>query len=698
MFALCQAGIAAAQGEAAPPVAQTVTITATRLPEAAADVPASVDVVDGRDVRDARAQVTISESLGRVPGLFAKDRQNYAQDVQLSVRGFGARSTFGIRGVRLVVDDIPATLPDGQGQITNVDLNSVQRIEVLRGPFSALYGNSSGGVVSVQTQEGSGRPTLEAGFATGSSGLRRESLKAAGGAGALGYVLSASHFSTDGWRDHGAARRDLGNAKLTYPLGERDRLTLIANSVTLPEALDPLGLTRAQFDADPRGVDPSALAFNTRKSTDQTQAGLVWDHRFDDGASLRWIAYAGHRNTAQYQAIPVATQANPLNPGGVIVLGRDYSGDDLRGSKTFVFAGQSLTLVGGVAYDSLHEHRRGYENFLGSTLGVQGGLRRDERNDVDDLDPYAQLAWHPSARWVIDAGVRRSNVRFRSHDAYVSGINPDDSGSTDYRATLPVLGVMFKPTSWLHVYANAAKGFETPTLNELAYRPSGATGLNLALRPARSRSFEAGAKADLGAAGQLKLAVFDSDTRDEIVTQTNVGGRSTYQNGGRTRRTGVEVAWALDLARTLQLTTALSTLDAHYRDGFATCASTPCAAPTVPVAAGNRMPGTARANAWAEFAWHPVAGWQAGVDLRAASKVMANDTNTDAAAAYVVTGASLKYAATAGHWRFSGFARVDNVFDRRYAGSVIVNEGNRRYFEPAPGRTWLAGGSATCEF
>jgi iron complex outermembrane receptor protein len=299
---------------------------------------------------------------------------------------------------------------------------------------------------------------------------------------------------------------------------------------------------------------------------------------------------------------------------------------------------------------------------------------------------------------VLDAGVRRSNVHFRSHDAYVSASNPNDSGSVDYTATLPVLGVMFKPTPWLHLYANAAKGFETPTLNELAYRPSGATGLNLALRPAHSRSFEAGAKADLGAAGKLNLAVFDSDTRDEIVTQTNVGGRSTYQNGGRTRRTGVEIAWSLELAKTLQLATAFSTLDAHYRDGFATCASTPCAAPTVQVPAGNRMPGTARANAWAELAWHPVTGWQGGIDLRAVSKVMVNDTNTDAAAACAVTGASLKYAATAGRWRFSGFARVDNVFDRRYAGSVIVNEGNRRYFEPAPGRTWLAGGSAAYEF
>jgi len=692
LLAALHVGAARAQADAPIPM-QSVTVTATRLPEAADDVPAALDVVDARDVRDARAQVSIGESLGRVPGLFAKDRQNYAQDVQLSVRGFGARSSFGIRGVRLYVDDIPATLPDGQGQITNVDLGSVRRIEVLRGPFSALYGNSAGGVVSVTSEEGSGPVTVEAGAALGSSGLRRESLKLSGGVGALGLVASTSHFSTGGLRPHSAARRDVGNARLTWH-GQRDDVALVVNSVALPMAQDPLGLTRARFDADPRGTDPAALAFDTRKTTDQTQESLRWEHRFDDGLALRAVTYAGHRGTSQFQSIPAATQANPLNPGGVIVLGRDYSGDDVRVTKTL----SSLTLVGGLAVDSLREHRQGYENFVGATLGVQGALRRDERNDVDDFDPYAQLSWRPSPRWTLDAGVRRSRVRFASRDAYVTASNPDDSGGATYAATLPVLGVMFKPAAWLHLYANAARGFETPTLNELAYRPSGATGLNFALRPSRSRSFEAGAKAGLGAAGHLDVAVFQSDTDDEIVTQTNVGGRSTYQNGGRTRRTGVELAWNVALADTLQLTTALATLDARYRDGFLTCAATPCAQAGVPIAAGNRLPGTARATAWAALAWRPVQAWEAGVEVRGVSRVMVSDANSDAAPAYATVGAHVTCSASVGAWRLSAFARGDNLAGRRYAGSVIVNEGSGRFFEPAPGRNWVAGGNVAYVF
>src|SRR3954468_2038786 len=182
-----------------------VVVTATRTEALPFDVPASIDRIDGPGIRDSRLQVNISESLGGVPGLLARDRQNYAQDVQISVRGFGARSTFGIRGVRLYVDGIPATLPDGQGQLSNVDLGSADRIEVLRGPFSALYGNSSGGVIQVFTEEGTSPPTFTTSLTGGSDGTVRLGIKASGASGSFGYLVSASEFSTDGYREHSAA-------------------------------------------------------------------------------------------------------------------------------------------------------------------------------------------------------------------------------------------------------------------------------------------------------------------------------------------------------------------------------------------------------------------------------------------------------------------------------------------------------------
>ena len=675
-----------------------VVVTATRIATPAFDVPASIDRIGTDTLGDARAQVNISESLGGVPGLLARDRQNYAQDVQISVRGFGARSTFGIRGVRLYVDGIPATLPDGQGQISHVDLGSAERIEVLRGPFSALYGNSSGGVIQVFTEEGHGRPTLTTSVAGGSDGTLRLGMKANGSSGGLGYVASVSRFTTDGYRDHSAAERKLANAKLSWEPDDSSQLTLVANRLSLPQAQDPLGLDRAQFEADPRGVTPAAIAFNTRKSVDQTQLGVIYERRLDRVHAVRALVYSGHRDTEQFQAIPIAPQASPTHAGGVIALGRDYGGADLRWTAKTELNQRPLTLIAGLAYDTLAEQRRGYQNFVGTTLGVQGDLRRDENNDVSNFDQYLQVSWKFMPRWTLDGGVRHSSVRFASADRYIVGANPDDSGRMRFSATLPVLGLMYAVSDQVHLYATAGRGFETPTLNELSYRPNGATGLNLALQPARSRSLEAGVKTRSERWGDFNVAWFETRTRDEIVTLTNVGGRSTFQNATSTRRHGVEAAWSKPIGANLHAQAAYTWLDARYGDAFTTCGPAPCTAPNVPIPAHNRIPGIARSVLFGALAWTPPQGWRGGIEGRLLSRVPVNDANTDAAAGHGVASAHLGYVMRAGAWELTSFGRVDNLFARRYAGSVIVGEGNARFFEPAPGRTWLFGISATLAF
>ena len=700
--ALAAAGSTLCAAQASDAEAQVVTITATRIATPAFDVPASISLVTLSPDTASRPGINLSEVLGGVPGLLARDRQNYAQDVQISVRGFGARSTFGIRGVRLYVDGIPATMPDGQGQVSNVDLGSAAAVEVLRGPFSALYGNSSGGVVQVFTEDGAGAARLTVGAGGGSNGQQRYDAKLSGAQGPLDYVASVSHFRTDGYRDHSAARRDIQNLKLRLDLGDAGRLTVIGNGVQLPSAQDPLGLTRAELQADPRGVDPSATQFDTRKSLSQTQGGLIYELRVNDANALRAMVYDGHRETTQYQSIPVASQANPLNPGGVIKLARDYDGADLRWTTTGGPADRRWSLIGGLAWDKLREHRQGFQDFTGSgnaqVLGVEGALRRDEINDVQDLDPYLQGQWHPTADWTLDAGVRHSRVRFASHDRYVVGTNPDDSGGANYDATLPVLGVQWAVRPDVHLYATAGRGFETPTLNELAYRPSGLTGLNLDLKPARSDSVELGVKVQSHAFGVLDVAVFGTRTRNEIVTLSNVGGRSTYQNVASTRRLGLEMAWTKMLPDDLAVQLAYTLLAAQYTDGFLACTTTPCTTPATPVASGNRIPGVARNALNAELAWTPPRGWRASIDARALSRVQVNDTNTDAASSFVVADVSAGYLLPLGAWQFSAFARVDNVTGRRYVGSVIVNEGNGRYFEPAPGRTFFAGLTGSYRF
>lgn len=690
--------LALGSAHAADPTLPQVSVTTTRAAAAPFDVPASVDVIDGQRLRQAgRPEIQLSESLAVVPGITARDRQNYAQDLQLSIRGFGARSSFGVRGVRLYVDGIPATMPDGQGQLSHFDLTSAERVEVLRGPFSALYGNSSGGVLQLFTERGEGRPTVRASMAAGSSGLRRPALGVSGSQGAFGYNVSVSHLGLDGWRDHSGVSRDLGNVRLDWAAAGGGEWMLAANFLEI-EADDPLGLTRAQFEANPRGVDPVANTFNTRKTVRQEQVGITHEMPLGGGHKVRLMAYVGDRKTVQFQAIPAGTQGNPLHPGGVIDLERGYGGVDLR----WAYRTDPLELVAGVAYDRLAEDRRGWLNFIGPTLGVQGALRRDEDNTVTNLDPYLQAVWKPDARWTVTAGVRQSSVKFDSRDQYVVGPNRDDSGSVDYREILPAAGVMYAFSPRLHAYAAAGRGFETPTFNELAYRPDGTPGLNLGLRPSKSRNFEIGLKGRSAPGGawrsEWSAAVFQTDTSDEIVTQTNAGGRSTFQNAGATRRRGLELGWTALFERNWTLQLAHTWLDARYRDGFRTCAAVPCLVPTLVIPAGNRIPGTARAFTAAELAWAPPQGWRAGAELRRSGRVFVNDANTDAANSWWTAAAHVGYLWTRGDWKVETTARVDNLTDRRYAGSVIVNEGNSRFFESAPGRQYTVKVSATTAF
>ncbi|HYP70943.1 MAG TPA: TonB-dependent receptor [Variovorax sp.] len=685
-----------AGSEAPAPTLPPLTVTMPLGAKPPLAVPASVDAVYGDQLRNANLQVNLSEAMGSVPGLQIQNRQNYAQDLQLSIRGFGARSTFGVRGVRIYVDGVPATMPDGQGQTSNIDISSTDRVEVLRGPFSALYGNSSGGVVQIFTQDGEGPPRLGFGVAAGSYGTWRESAQVSGSSGSVNYLLSGSHFETDGYREHSAAERNIINGKLGIALGDDSKLTVVMNGVRI-RADDPLGLTPAQYAQDPRSA-PVATQFNTRKSVDQMQAGLIYEKRLNADNDLRLLVYDGERSTVQYQAIPPSAQTAASSAGGVIDLHRDYAGLDARWTTRGLLAGRPFEISTGLAYDTLDEHRRGYENYTGTvanpTLGVKGRLRRDEINKVYNVDPYVQGQWQIADQWSLEAGLRYSTVDFDSKDQYIRAGNGDDSGKADYSHALPVVALRYSPTQDLSFYGTWGRGYETPTLNELSYRPDGSSGLNFALQPSINDSVEFGAKAKL-AGGLLTAAVFQTRTSDEIVTNSNVGGRSTFRNAPNTKRDGFELAWQQETAGHWRTQVAYTWLRARYSDAF--CSPLPCTgANTVP--AGNEIPGVAPQAFFASFGYVPPEGWRAGVEARAAARIQANDMNTVSAPGYGVAAIYAGYLLKWERWEFNAFARIDNLFDKQYIGSVIVNEGNGRYIEPAPGRNWTTGLGAAYRF
>ncbi len=707
LFASLVPIVSYAQQTSVDTLAKRVVVSATRVEQNSFDIPASVDSIDRQAIQDGQLLVNLSESLARVPGIVAQNRQNYAQDLQISARGFGARSTFGVRGLRLYSDGIPATMPDGQGQLSHFDLGSAERIEVLRGPFSALYGNSSGGVISVFTEQGKPGAALVPSAAFGSFATQRLGLKASGERGTLNYLLNVSTFTTDGYRDHSKTKRDTFNAKLGLRLDDDSKLTLVANAVDMPRAQDPLGLNRAQYQANPRQVDAGALTFDTRKTVAQHQAGFGYERRLSTADILNVTLYFGRRDTTQFQAIPTGNpgptpaksgQYLATSPGGVIDLGRDYWGLDLRWTHRGALGGLPLRVTAGIDYDKLDEARKGFQNFIGSQLGVMGALRRDENNRIFNFDQFTQAQLDLSERWMLHAGVRNTSIKVRSQDNYVVTGNADDSGNTRFATSTPAIGAIFRAGDALNLYASYGKGFETPTMNELSYRSSG-SGLNFDLKAAKSDHLELGAKAILANAMQLNAALFHIDTRNEIVVLTNTGGRSVFQNVGGTRRDGVELSLDARLGRGFGLVGAYTWLKAEYADNFLTCNAAPCTTPNLPIAAGNAMPGIPRTMLYTELSWkHLSSGFASAVEIRRVGQVYVDDANSDAAAAYTVANLKLGFEQSAGRWRVKEFLRIDNFTDRKYAGSVIVNEGNRRYFEPAPGRSWLVGINGQFEF
>lgn len=686
LLALAAAPFAVAQEgrPEAPPAAQVV-VTGSVRGQAVLDAPYAVGVVDGATLRAAGPMVDLAESLARVPGLVVNNRRNLAQDVQVASRGFGARTAFGVRGVRLYADGIPATGPDGQGQVSHFDLADADRVEVLRGPFSALYGNSSGGVIALFSAPVRGERS-EAAVDAGSFGFAQVRASHARPLGEAFLRVGASAMHTDGFRPHSAADRRLASLRGGWE-GGADRVNVAASLLDQP-ADDPLGLTRAQFEADPRSTAPQADTFDTRKTTRQGQLGAHWRHRFGAADSaLREAAlmlYGGRRSVTQWQAIPVATQAAPRHGGGVIDFDRDYGGAEAR----LGWRVAETDIVTGVAADTQRDDRRGFENFIGTQLGVTGALRREEVNRATSSDVFVQAERELGAHWGVSAGVRSGRVRMRTEDRFLA--NGDDSGALRYTYSNPVAGLRWRAAPGLTLYASAARGAETPTLNELAYRPDGAGGFNDALRKQTSRQVELGAKWR-GAAFDLDAAVFRASADDEIGVATNAGGRSSFRNVGRTLRRGVELGAAWRPAAAWRLALAASWLDASYRDGFLTCTAAPCTTPSVPVAAGNRIAGTQRATGFAEAAWAggPAVGtW--GVEWRGASRTAVDDRNSDFAPGWGTLALRWQNDWRLGTgWRLELLARLENLAGRRYAGSVIVNEANGRYFEPGPPRSAL---------
>lgn len=672
----------------------TITVEATRMNTDYLHTPASVFRVDTSEQQQS-AQVNLTELVKGVPSLQLNNRENYAQDLQLSMRGFGARSTFGVRGIRLYVDGIPATMPDGQGQTSNIDLGSLSHLEVLTGPFSSLYGNSSGGTLLTTTKEGQGKDSIELNYTGGSHDKNRAGIILQGGAknqNEPSYIISSSYFDTNGYRQHSDADKVQNNAKLTWNLEDGSKVNWITNYVKI-NANDPQGLTREQWRENPRQQVPFLKQFDVRKDIEQIQTGVTWSKPIDEQNELYMMGYWGNRQVTQYQSIPKSTQENLRHAGGVIDFERNYYGADFRWTGKELLPNTIVSL--GVALDAMDEDRKGYENFNlvngQPSYGVKGKLRRDEDNTLWNIDPYLQASWQFLPTWKLDTGVRYSNVHYKSKDHFIVGVNGDDSGKTDYSKLLPSVALSWQVFPELLTYVSYAKGFETPTFTEMAYRPDGLGGFNFDLEASSSDTYEFGLKSQ-NMLGNFTLAVFQTKTKDDIVSAGAKDGRNTFRNADETLREGVELTWNKALWHDLIANASYAYLDATFESDVPEIGS------VSKIESGNLIPGIAKQRAYASLAWKPKVGLYGGVDAQYSDKIYVNDINTEVAPSYTTISAYTGYVWNVSDWRVNTYARIDNMLDKNYIGSVIVNDGNGRFYEPADGRNWSAGFSVTKQF
>ncbi|MDB4950535.1 MAG: TonB-dependent receptor [Gemmatimonadetes bacterium] len=644
----------------------TVAVRVLHAPISAARAPYAVTAVDERTIRRAKPGMALDEALGDVPGVQVDNRFNYALGERISVRGFGARAQFGVRGVHVLVDGIPATMPDGQTTLNHVDLGALGRAEVVRGPASALYGNASGGVVQLA---GAAPPTVPFGteyHATGGSdGLLRLRTGVGGTVRGVAYQGSVSRLRYDGFRRHQQAESTLGSARVGFGVAG-GQASLAFHAVNY-DAQNPGSLSDSLLRVDRTQAFAGNVAQNTGEAGRHREMGASWTAPAGPG-SLTLSAYGVTRRLR-----------NPI-PNRIIDLDRRAGGLRAAFSAPVALLGSPSSWTVGGEVDGQRDDRLNFVN----QKGLRGPLALDQRERVAAASAFAEAVAPLGPHADVLAAVRWDRHRFSVADRLTGPQDPDDSGARTMHAWSPTLGVSLRPAGALTLYANVATAFETPTTTELANRPDGAGGFNPALEPSRTLSFEAGAKGHAAAWLSCELAAYRARVRGELIPfeVPNAPGRQFFRNAGSAIHRGVEASASATLPAGLGGRLAYAWTDARFREYVAGTSDL----------AGNRVPGIAPHRVSGTLSWSAPAGPFAELAGRYEAATPTDDANTARSPAFAVLDLRAGWdGARIGWGRATPFAGVTNLLDRAYNASVTINAFGRRYFEPGPGRAAYVG-------
>lgn len=646
-----------------------IRVTATRSELLATEVPAATTVLTAEEIQRGRTLLGLDEALNAVPGVFVQNRGNFAQDERISIRGFGARASFGIRGVAVIVDGIPQTLPDGQAQVDSIDLGAVERIEVLRGPASALYGNAAGGVIRITTQRGP--IPAEAGVrqTVGAFGLVRTQLSGGGRWRDSDFYLSANRLKQDGFRAHSAVEQYQLGGKWRWQPGPDTHVVAVANLFDSPTAQDPGGVTKTQARADPDAARDANVAFDAGESVDQQKLGLSVEHGFG-GATEQRIHLAGFYLARDFD------NRLPFTDGGQVDFNRDFAGADFRYQLDGSLAGYDHRLTAGVDHRRQNDDRRRFDNLE----GIRGDRVLEQRERVTSTGIYLQQRLELDADWALTAGVRWDRVELDVDDSLLA--NGDDSGRRVWEEISPGAGLTWNPAAELNAYANVGTAFQTPTTTELAnpQNPGSGGGFNRELEPQTARNYEIGLRGQFGDRLRYEAAAFRTRIDDAItsfeVPDFSGSGRDFFRNAGRSTRKGIEL---MLVARPLDEFSAR--LSYAYSDFTFDRFTTPDGD-----FSGNRLPGVPEHKLDLRLGYENDHGVFVETELLAVSDFFADNANSVENDGYARVDLRAGRTWTSPLWRVRGFVGINNILDARYNENVRVNAFGGRFFEPAPGR------------
>ncbi len=641
-----------------------IVVTADRLGKPIREIARSISVVDQARIQEGTQQLALDESLVLVPGLYMQNRYNFAQDLRVSLRGFGARSAFGIRGVKVIVDNIPETLPDGQAGVDSIDIGSAGRIEVLRGPSSSLYGNASGGVIAITTERGPESPFIEGRIWAGDYGFQKYQLKAGGQADKLDYLVNVSTQEIEGYRDHSFAEGTIFNSRFGYQINDTDRLSLVLNNTDQPTSDDPGGINLAQATDDPTSARDRNVLFDAGEALDQQRVGLVYEADRDFGRLLLRNYYVWREFNNKL----------PFQGGGAVDLDRFFYG--FGAQYTFGdWMPDALEVTVGFDVERQQDERKRFDNVE----GVIGDLGFDQDEDVSGNGFYVQAAYAINERVGLSAGLRYDDIEFDVTDRFLD--NGDDSGVVSFDQLSPSLGIHADVGSGM-LFANYSKSFETPTTTELA-NPDGSGGFNQALEPQVADNFELGWKTGTDSV-YFELAVFQIDLEDELVPfeVPAFPGRNFFANAGASTRNGVETAFSwtgesgfgVDVSYTWSDFTFDDFVDDNGNDF-----------------SGNALPGLPEQFGYLGLRYRNERGLSIVWDNTYSGELYANNANDVRVPSYFVSSIRATYEFTSGDWMLQPFVGINNLFDESYNSNIRINAFGARYYEPAPDMNVYAG-------